>query len=104
MILSYGAYRFFFDMNSLPKGELISQVKSQDGTYTMKAYRTNGGATVSYAIRGELNYNNIDKKPKNIYWNYKEDKAIIEWIDEDTVVINRHELDVLKDRFDFRNN
>lgn len=91
-------------MNSLPKGELISQVKSPDGTYTMKAYRTNGGATVSYAIRGELNYNNIDKKPKNIYWNYKEDKAIIEWIDEDTVVINRHELDVLKDRFDFRNN
>ncbi len=90
-------------MNNLPKGELISQAQSPDGAYTLKAYRTNGGATVSHAIRGELNYNKIDKKPKNIYWNYKEDKAMIEWIDEDTVVINSHELDVLNDRFDFRN-
>lgn len=100
----YGVYWAFFDMGRLPKGNLISEVQSPNGTYTIKAYITNGGATTSYAIRGELIYNNIRKKPKNIYWNYREDKAIIEWVDEDTVIINGHELDVPNQKFDFRRN
>lgn len=91
-------------MGRLPKGSLISEVQSPNGTYAIKAYITNGGATTSYAIRGELIYNNIKKKPKNIYWNYREDKAIIEWVDDDTVIINGHELDVPNEKFDFRRN
>lgn len=75
-ILSYGVYWAFFDMGRLPKGELVSEVQSPNGTYTIKGYLTNGGATTSYAIRGELHFNNINEKPKNIYWNYREDKAI----------------------------
>lgn len=89
-------------MNRLPKGELIEEVESPSGQYTIKAYRTNGGATVSYAIRGELNYNLSKKKPKNIYWNYREEYADIEWVDNDTVIINEHRIDVTKDRYDFR--
>ena len=101
-ILTYGVYWAFFDMGRLPTGESISEVQSPNGTYTVKAYLTDGGATVSYAIRGELNFNNSRKKPKNIYWNYREEKADIEWINDDTVVINGHELHVPDERFDFR--
>ena len=103
-VLIYGVYWAFFDIGRLPKGDLISELQSPNGTYTIKAYVTNGGATTSYAIRGELNFNNRRKSPKNIYWNYREDKATIEWIDDDTVIINGHELDVPDERFDFRRN
>ena len=44
------------------------------------------------------------KKPSNIYWSYREDKIINEWIDEDTVIINGHELVMPKEKFDFRRN
>ena len=62
----YGVYGAFYDMSRLPKGDIISEQESPNGTYTVKAYLTNGGATVSYAIRGELNFNNSRKKPKNM--------------------------------------
>lgn len=89
-------------MARLPKGELISEVQSPNGTYTIKAYRTNGGATTAFAIRGELNFNNSRKRSKNIYWNYRQEEAIIQWIDDDTVIINGIKLDVPNEKFDFR--
>ena len=100
-ILFYGVYLAFFDMARL-KGEFISEVKSPNGTYTVKSYLSNGGATTGYAILGELNYNKVNKKPKNIYWNYREEKADIEWTDEVTVIINGHKVNILHDTFDFR--
>jgi len=102
-MIGYGVYSFFFDMNRLPKGEYLTEEMSPDGTYTVKAYRTNGGATTSYAIRGELVFHQRNDKTKNIYWNYREETANIEWIDNDTVVINGHALHVPKEKFDFRN-
>ncbi len=102
LVLTFGVYWIFFDMTSLPKGELISQAESPKGTYTIKAYLTNGGATTSYAIRGELNFNKSKKKPKNIYWGYRLEDAHIKWIDDDTVSINGHELQVPGDKYDFR--
>ncbi|WP_432432661.1 DUF5412 family protein [Clostridium swellfunianum] len=47
-------------------------------------------------------FNTKNKKPKNIYWNYHENTANIKWVDDNTVIINSHKLDVLKDTFDFR--
>ena len=43
-------------------------------------------------------------KVRNIYWNYKCEKAEIEWDDEDTaiIVINGVELDVMEDKYDWR--
>lgn len=102
VLLSYSVYWVFFDLDRLPEGSLISEVQSPDGTYTLKAYLVNGGATVSYAVRGELVFNEKRMQPKNIYWNYREEEARIEWIDGDTVVINGHELDVNHDRYDYR--
>lgn len=102
-LIGYGVYWAFFDMNRLPTGEYLTEEISPDGKYTLKAYVTNGGATMSYAIRGELVFNQRNNKTKNIYWNYREESANITWTDNDTVVINGHSLDVPKDKFDFRN-
>ena len=101
--IGYGIYWAFFDMNRLPTGEYLTAETCPDGTYTIKAYRNNGGATTSYSIRGELVFNKNNSKTKNIYWNYREDTAKIEWIDDDTVVINGHTLEVPNEKFDFRN-
>ncbi|WP_419875020.1 DUF5412 domain-containing protein [Candidatus Pristimantibacillus sp. PTI5] len=104
MILTgYGVYRFFYDMNHLPKGDLIDQANSPSGRYRMNAYLVNGGATVDFAIRGELVDLKKKNKPRNIYWNYHESESDIRWLDDQTVIINGHELNVITDKFDFRN-
>nr|WP_088072793.1 DUF5412 domain-containing protein [Gottfriedia luciferensis] len=102
-LLGYGVYWAFFDMNRLPEGDYLTKETSPNGEYTLKTYVSSGGATTSFAIRGELVFNKRNKKTKNIYWNYRESTADIEWIDNDTVVINGHTLNVPHDKFDFRN-
>jgi hypothetical protein len=103
VLIGYGVYWAFFDMSRLPTGEYLTEETSPERTYTLKAYVTNGGATTSYAIRGELVFNDRNNKTKNIYWNYREETADIVWKDDDTVEINGHILDVPDDTFDFRN-
>ncbi|SFC59814.1 hypothetical protein SAMN04488168_106158 [Bacillus sp. 491mf] len=102
-LIGYGVYWAFFDMNRLPTGDYLTEKTSPDGNYTLKTYLTNGGATTSFAIRGELVFNNRKNKAKNIYWNYREETADIEWIDNDTVIINGKTLHVPNEKFDFRN-
>ncbi|PED36091.1 DUF5412 domain-containing protein [Bacillus cereus] len=100
----YGVYWAFFSMDRLPTGEKIAEKQSPDGTYTFKAYITNGGATTSFAVRGELVFNHRKYfKTKNVYWNYREDTAKIVWKDNDTVIINGHTLNVPEETYDFRN-
>ncbi|WP_240516346.1 DUF5412 family protein [Bacillus cereus] len=56
-------------------------------------------------MRGELVTN--DKKfmnTKNIYWNYREEDATVQWLDDHTVMINKHKLYVETDTYDFRKN
>lgn len=102
-LIGYGVYWAFYDMNRLPKGKYLTEKISPDGKYTLKAYITNGGATTTYAIRGELVFNEKNNKTKNIYWNSGEDIAKITWTDLDTVVINDHSLNVPNDKYDYRN-
>lgn len=64
IIIGILIYLAFYDMGRLGKGTLISEVTSPYQTYTLKAYLVNGGATVSYSIRGELNYNESKKTLK----------------------------------------
>lgn len=71
VFFSYGIYWAFFDVNRLPTGEYLTEE-----TYTLKAYLSNGGATTSYSIRGELVFNNLKGKTKNIYWNNREESAV----------------------------
>lgn len=91
-----------YSMENLPQGELLNSFDSPNGTYTVNIYLCNGGATVDYAVRGELK-NNIDGSQHNIYWNYHEDHAEVEWIDDETVIINGIQLNVLTEIYDFRN-
>ena len=102
VLLGNFLYTFFVSMESLPKGEFLVDESSPDGKFTLKAYVTNGGATTSYAVRGELVFNEKNGKTKNIYWNYREEDAEISWVDNDTVIINNHTLNVPKEKYDFR--
>lgn len=101
-LVGYGVYWAFFDMKRLPTGEYLTEETSPNGKYTLKAYVTNGGATMSYSVRGELVFNDKENKTKNIYWNDREESANISWTDNNTVIINGHPLDVTKEKFDFR--
>ena len=102
VLLGIFLYTFFVSMESLPKGEFLVEESSPDGKFTLKAYVTNGGATTSYAVRGELVFNEKNGKTKNIYWNYREEDAEISWVDNDTVIINNRTLNVPKEKYDFR--
>ena len=101
-LIGYGVYWAFFDMDRLPTGDYLTEETSPSGTYTLKAFLTNGGATTPFAIRGELVFNKRKHKTKNIYWNTHEEVAEIDWQDDDTVIINGHTLHVPGDKFDFR--
>ena len=89
-------------MTNLPDGEFIGSYDSPTSNYTVNIYLCGGGATIDFALRGEL-VDNHNNNRKNIYWGYHEDEADVNWIDEETVVINSRTLNVLKDVYDFRN-
>ncbi|MGY4797504.1 DUF5412 family protein [Lysinibacillus fusiformis] len=62
------------------------------------SYKSCKGATTSYSICG-LVFNH-KRNIKN--WNNREGTEKIIWIDNNTVVINGHTLDVSNDKFNFR--
>ena len=101
-LIGYGVYWAFYDMNRLPTGEYLTEATSPDGKYTIKVYLTNGGATTSYGIRAELVFNEKDETTKTIYWNYDEETAMIQWLDNEKVMINGQILTIPNEKFDFR--
>lgn len=84
-----------------PGKELISTTESIDGRYKVEAYRINGGATTDYAVRCYLKGDKILGK-KLIYNDYHVDSASLIWIDNDTIWINGHEIDLPDEKYDFR--
>jgi len=102
-LILYGVYWAFFDMGRLPKDRFINEVESPDGKYSIKAYVSESSLS-SPAVLGELNYKVENRSSKNIYWNYKEDHADIQWTSNTTVIINGHKLNVLHDTYDWRRN
>ena len=103
LLIVYGIYWAFFDIQRIDGQEFLSESTSPDGRYTVTAYLNNGGATTDYAVLCTATDNETGRE-RNIYWNYKCEKAEIEWVDEDTaiIVINGVELDVMKDKYDWR--
>lgn len=100
---AYGIYWAFFDMERIPKGDLLTENQSPDGRYTVRVYLSDAGATTSFSALGELT-DNQSGKSKNIYFQYREHEAKVEWLDHDTVVINGRELDVPDESYDYRRN
>jgi hypothetical protein len=102
-LISYGIYWAFFDIQRLDGQEVMIASESPDSLYTVTAYLNNGGATTDYAVLCAVK-NNKTGKNRNIYWNYHCSTADIQWLDNKTVIINGIELDVTKDKYDYRKN
>lgn len=90
------------NLTNLPQGEFVNSYESPNSDFTINIYLCDGGATTDFAIRGELVDNDNNNK-KNIYWGYHEQEADVNWIGEDTVVINGRTLNIFEDVYDFRN-
>ena len=101
-VIAYGIYALFFSMDNLPKGEFMHSVSSPDENYKINAFLCLGNATVGFSVRCEVVEIDTDKK-RNIYWEYHRQSADIKWLDNTTVKINGHVLNVLTDSYDFRN-
>ena len=101
LLLVYGIYWAFYDIQRLEGYEIIQEELSPDGTYTVTAYLNNGGATTAYGVLCSVKSNDRNKE-KNIYWQYPCTTANIQWLDDSTVRINGIELNVEKDTYDFR--
>ena len=93
---------FFVSMIHLPKGEMIDSVPSPYSDCQVIVYLVNGGATVDYAIRGSVIFENGHEK--TIYWNAHESNANVKWIDKDTVVINHIQINIRQEVYDYRKN
>ncbi|MEQ6353745.1 DUF5412 domain-containing protein [Lysinibacillus sp. M3] len=101
--IGYGIYWLFFDWSRF-KQDLIAESTSPQGTYTVKAYVSDAGATTSYTVLGELIFNHEKRKSKKIYWQYRKNEAYIKWSDDDTVSINGVTLNVPEETYDYREN
>ncbi|MBR2563987.1 MAG: hypothetical protein IKE29_05125 [Paenibacillus sp.] len=95
-------WNWYYDLERLPRGEIISESVSPDGKYTIKVMHSNGGATTSLSILCELQYNDGSKPNKTIYFQYKAEKAFISWESNDVVSINGIKLVVPDDVYDYR--
>ena len=102
-ILGYGIYWAFYDVQRIEGHEVIQEVSSPNGTYTITGYLNNGGATTDYAVLCSVKTSGQNKE-KNIYWKYHCDEANIAWVDEYTVQINGVALNIKKDTYDYRHN
>ena len=91
----------FFDIQRIDGQEYLKELTSPNGTYTVTAYLNNGGATTGYAVLCALKNNNNGKN-KNIYWQYRWEKADMEWLNDETIKINGLELNVKNEIYDYR--
>lgn len=88
----------------LTSEENISKSISPDKTYTLEAYKVNGGTTTDYSIKVYRLNDNVLFRKTLIYNKYHEYDAEIKWINNDTVSINGVILDLSKDEtYDWRN-
>ncbi|MCP1427459.1 hypothetical protein ABIC86_000387 [Paenibacillus sp. DS2363] len=95
-------WNWYYDLERLPKGEVISESVSPNGKFTIKAMNSDAGATTSLAILCELQYNDGSKPNKIIYFQNKVEKASIIWESNDIVTINGVQLNLPDDVYDYR--
>ncbi|WP_195616832.1 DUF5412 family protein [Clostridium paraputrificum] len=82
-----------------PNEELLSESFSPDNKYKVEAYLVDGGATTDFCVKCILFVDN--KKSKTIYSDYHIRDANIEWVDNDTVSINSHIIDLPDGKYDW---
>ncbi len=79
--------------------ELLGETVSSDGKYKIEAYLINGGATVDWSVKCYLREGDIKKE---IYMDYHINEANMIWIDNNTISINNHNIDLPNGKYDFR--
>ena len=79
--------------------ELLGETVSSDGKYKVEAYLINGGATVDWSVKCYLREGEIKKE---IYRDYPINEANMIWIDNNTISINNHNIDLPNGKYDFR--
>ena len=79
--------------------ELLGETVSSDGKYKVEAYLINGGATVDWSVKCYLREGDIKKE---IYRDYHINEGNMIWIDNDTISINNHNIDLPNGKYDFR--
>ena len=79
--------------------ELLGETVSSDGKYKVEAYLINGGATVDWSVKCYLREG---ESKKEIYRYYHINEANMIWIDNDTISINNHNIDLPNGKYDFR--
>lgn len=99
--ISYSIYWMFFDIQRIRGKEIINISTSPNGNYTLTMYVNNGGATVDFAVLGKIK-NNLTEGNWNIYWQYHCNTVDINWINDNTVIINGTKLNVIKETYDWR--
>lgn len=89
LILFLVALRVFFVSE-----DLFETTYSPNNNYKIEFYLTNGGATTSFGVLGKLDGPLWFEK--TVYDDYRMDHADVEWINNHTVSINNHILDLKK--------
>ncbi|MDK0787072.1 DUF5412 family protein [Clostridium perfringens] len=79
--------------------EFLGETASSDGKYKIEAYLINGGATVDWSVKCYLREGDIKKE---IYRDYHINEANMIWIDNDTISINNHNIDLPNGKYNFR--
>ena len=81
--------------------EYISKSDSADGSYTVTAYLNDGDGSSDYAVLCTVTDNSTGEE-RNLYWNNECANANIQWVDNETVVINGTVLNVKTGGYDYR--
>ncbi|MDK0628801.1 DUF5412 family protein [Clostridium perfringens] len=79
--------------------EFLGETVSSDGKYKIEAYLINGGATVDWSVKCYLREG---ESKKEIYRDYHINEANMIWIDNNTISINNHNIDLPNGKYDFR--
>ncbi|HHD2587761.1 TPA: DUF5412 family protein [Clostridium perfringens] len=79
--------------------EFLGETVSSDGKYKVEAYLINGGATVDWSVKCYLREG---ESKKEIYRDYHINEANMIWIDNNTISINNHNIDLPNGKYDFR--
>lgn len=88
-------------MEKLPLGSFQEEYDSPSKMYTVNSYICSSADVIDWAARCEV-VNNLSGEKRNIYWDYKIEVVKIAWVNENTVSINGHIINVEKEDYDWR--
>lgn len=88
-------------IKGVPKGDLISELKSPNEKYLFRLYETTGDATVGFGRLGEIE-NVKNHKRKIIYQNYPDDKSEISWVSNTNILVNGKTLNIKNDVYNYK--